>query len=78
MRYIELMSEAEIKTEIERIKREYRNLSKIFISNNKDETIKGSKVLTLFRNLEPIIKIEADDALLNKFIAYIEDEKLKY
>ncbi len=50
MRYIELMSEAEIKTETERSKREYRDLS----------------------------KIEADDALLNKFIAYIEDEKLKY
>lgn len=78
MRYIELMGDAEIKTEIERIKREYKNLSKIFIPDNKDETIRGSKVLTLFKNLDPIIKIEADDELLNKFIAYIEDEKLKY
>lgn len=78
MRYIELMSKAEIKTEIERIKREYRDLSKIFIPSEKDETIKGSKVLTLFRNLDPILKIEADDELLNKFIADMEDEKLKY
>lgn len=78
MRYIELMSDTEIKTEIERIKREYRDLSKIFVANNKHETIKGSKVLTLFRNLDPIVKIEADDELLNKFIAYIEDEKSKY
>lgn len=78
MRYIELMSEAEIKTEIERIKREYRNLSKIYIPSDKDETIKGSKVLTLFKNLDPILKIEADEELLNQFVAYIEDEKLKY
>ncbi|MDZ7794455.1 MAG: hypothetical protein U5P10_12425 [Spirochaetia bacterium] len=78
MRYIELVSNAEIKAEIERIKREYRDLSKIFIPQQKDETIRGAKIITLFRNLDPILKVEADNDLLNKFIEQMENEKLSY
>ena len=78
MRYIELMSNEEIATEIEQIKREYRDLSKIIIPTQKEETSRGSKVVTLFKNLDPIIKVEADDELLKRFIKEFEHEQEGY
>ncbi len=78
MRYVELMSTEEIKAEIERIRKEYRDLSKILIPSQKEKTSRGSKVLTLFRNLDPIMKVEADDNLLNRFIEEFEQEQKGY
>ena len=79
MRYIELHSSFEIKNIIDSLKREYGNLSKILVPSSTESTIKGSKILTIYRNLDPVMKIEVDDdKVLGQFIDRLNMEKQGY
>jgi len=79
MRYVELHSKFEIKQIIDEMKREYGNLSKILVPETTDTTIKGSKVITIYRNLEPVMKVEADgDEVLHQFLTKLDLEKQGY
>ncbi|HDQ14800.1 MAG TPA: hypothetical protein ENN41_08295 [Sediminispirochaeta sp.] len=78
MRYVELLNKFSIREEIEKIRQEYSDLSKIFIAPGKETTIKGLQVRMVFRNLTPILKIEADEELLNTFAITLEEIKKSY
>jgi len=79
MRYAVLQSKLEIKQLIDEMKRDYRNLSKILVPESVESTIKGSRILTIYRNLDPVMKIEADnDELLGVFIRELDSAKKAY
>lgn len=79
MRYTELHSQSEISQIIEDIKIRHGNLSKIFVSDNIEKTIKGNLVITVLRNFEPIMKIEAEDQqLINQLRSELDSSKKNY
>ncbi|MFW5711424.1 MAG: hypothetical protein ACOC2R_02865 [Spirochaetota bacterium] len=79
MRYTELHSQSEIDKIIEDIKTRHGNLSKIFVSDNLEETIRGNLVITVLRNFEPVMKIEAEDKqLINQLRSVLDSSKKAY
>ncbi len=78
MRYIELDNQNEIISFIAKMKREYRDLSKIFVPSKMETTAKGKKVLVVYQNLDAVMKIEADEKTLHEFLSELEQEKKAY
>ena len=79
MRYTELHNHSEIDKIIEDIKSSHGNLSKIFVSDNIEKTIRGNIVTTVLRNFEPIMKIEAEDRqLIDQLRSELDSSKKSY
>ncbi|MCF7947803.1 MAG: hypothetical protein K9M94_04345 [Spirochaetia bacterium] len=78
MRYRELNNKNEIKTVIDELKVTYRDLSKILISSERDTTGRGAQVITLFYNLDPVMKLEGEKDMLDLFITKLEEEQQGY
>jgi hypothetical protein len=78
MRYVELSSTDQIKDLIEKLKVNYRDLSKILIPNEHETTVKGNKVISIFWNFELVMKIEGEESVINQFLKSLEEEKKEY
>lgn len=78
MRYMELDNKYEIKVVIEELKDRFRDLSKILIPSERETTAKENNVVTLYYNLEPSMKVEGEEEVINQFIERLEEEKKGY
>lgn len=78
MRYAELDNKYEIKVVIAELKDKFRDLSKILVPSERETTAKGNKVVTLYYNLEPAMKVEGDEEVINQFLERLEEEKKGY
>jgi len=78
MRYVELNNKYEIKVVIEEIRNKYKDLSKILIPSERETTAKGNKVVTLYYNLEPAMKVEAEEEVIKQLLEKLEEEKKGY
>ena len=78
MRYVELNNKYEIKVVIEEIRDKYKDLSKILIPSEHETTGRGNLVVTLYYNLEPSMKVEGEEDVINKFLESLEEEKKGY
>lgn len=78
MRYIELDNKRETESLITKMKREYGDLSKIFVPSKIEATAKWTRVLVVYQNLDAVMKIEADEETLHEFISELEQEKKAY
>ena len=78
MNYREINREDDIKDLIEELRVKYKNLSQIFPANEYETTMGGKKVLTLYYRLEPALKVEAEEDLLNQFVTQFKQEVKGY
>ncbi|MDZ7794957.1 MAG: hypothetical protein U5P10_15070 [Spirochaetia bacterium] len=78
MRYVELNNKYEIKVVIEEIRNKYKDLSKILIPSERETTVRGDLVVTLYYNFEPSMKVEGEGDVINQFIERLEEEKKGY
>ncbi|MCF7914715.1 MAG: hypothetical protein K9L66_06080 [Spirochaetaceae bacterium] len=78
MRYVELNNKYEIKVVIEELKTNYRDLSRILVPSERETTAKGNKIITLYYNLEPAMKVEAEEEIINQLLQRLEEEKKGY
>lgn len=78
MRYIELNNKYEFKEVIEELKDKFRDLSKLLVPSDRENTRKGNTVITLYYNLEPAMKIEGEEEVINQFLERLEEEKKGY
>ena len=78
MQYKELNSAQEIKSTIEDIKKSFRDFSKLLIPNERQRTVRGHVVLTLYYELKPAIKVEGEEKIIEQFVQKLEDEKKGY
>lgn len=78
MRYKELNNKYEIKVVMEELKTNFRDLSRILVPSERETTGKGNTVITLYYNLEPSMKIEGEEEVINQLIEKLEEEKKGY
>jgi len=78
MRYVELNNKYEIKVVVEEIRTKYKDLSKILVPSERETTVKGNLVVTLYYNLEPAMKVEAEEEVIKQLLEKLEEEQKGY
>ncbi|MCF7916108.1 MAG: hypothetical protein K9L66_13155 [Spirochaetaceae bacterium] len=78
MRYVELTNKYAIKEAIVDLKDTFRDLSKVLVPSEHETTAKGNKIITLYYNLEPSMKVEGEEEVINQFLERLEEEKKGY
>ena len=78
MIYGEIKSSHDVTKVIDTIKRQFRNLSQLTYPSSYETTMNRKSVLTIFQNLQPVMKVEGPKDLLDVFIEVIEEEKAKF
>jgi len=78
MIYGEIKSSHDVTTVIDTIKRQFRNLSQLTYPSSYETTMNHKSVLTIFQNLQPVMKVEGPKDLLDVFKEVIEEEKAKF
>lgn len=78
MIYSDLNSTNEIKSIIETAKREFKNLAKLTLPKNYETTLGPKSVLTIYQNLQPAMKIEGYEDILDIFRETLEKEMQNY
>ena len=74
MRYMELTTEEDIQPSIDKIRDTYKKMSQIIVGGECETTMGGKKILTLFFRLEPVLKVEGDEELINLFSSRLKAE----
>lgn len=72
MKYIELYNENDVETAINDIHSKYKSFSQIVPSGEYETTMGGKKVVTLFYRFEPVMKVEAEETLLNLLLSKLK------
>lgn len=78
MIYRDLNSSHDIKSIIDTAKREFKNIAKLTLPKSYESTMGPKRVLTIYYNLQPSMKIEGYEDLLDQFRESLEKEKLNY
>jgi hypothetical protein len=78
MVYSEINDSLEIKNVIITIKREFKNIAQLTYPSSYETTMSLKKVLTLYYNLQVVMKIEGPEDLLDVFKEVLEEEKQKF
>jgi len=78
MIYKDLKSANEIKSIIDTAKREFKNLAKLTLPKSYESTMGSKSILTIFYNLQPAMKVEGDENLLDLFREALEEEMGNY
>ncbi len=78
MLYYDLQKEEDIPAVLQILKVKFRNLAQITLTNTYETTMKQTKVLTVFQNLNPVMKIEGGEFLLERFRTALEKEEQNY
>ncbi|MDA3938428.1 MAG: hypothetical protein PF693_03840 [Spirochaetia bacterium] len=78
MIFSDLKSNNDIKNIINTLKREFKNLAKLTLPKTYESTMGEKKILTIYHNLQPAMKIEGYEDLLDIFKESLEEEKLNY
>jgi len=78
MIYGELQSSQDIKKVLDTIKRQFRNLSQLTYPSSYETTMSHKSILTIFQNLQPVMKVEGPKDLLDVLKEVIEEEKAKF
>ena len=71
MRYTELHSKYEINDLIQTLKDSAGNLSQVLIPSDHQTTSIGNKVVTLYFRLEPFMKVEGEEEVVDLFHKYL-------
>jgi len=78
MIYSDLNSKNEIKSIINIAKREFKNLAKLTLPKSFESTMGMKSVLTIYHNLQPAMKVEGYQDLLDQFRETLEKEMQNY
>ena len=78
MIYSDLKNSNDIRGIINSVKREFKNLAKLTLPKSYESTMGTKKVLTIYHNLQPAMKIEGYEDLLDLFKEALEKEKQNY
>lgn len=78
MQYRDISSEDDIPALIEELRVRHKNLSQITPAGEYQSTMGGRKVLTLYVRLEPALKIEGEQELIDTFVARLTEEAKGY
>ena len=78
MIYSDLKNSNDISGIINTTKREFKNLAKLTLPKSYESTMGNKKVLTIYHNLQPAMKIEGYEDLLDLFKEALEKEKQNY
>ncbi len=78
MIYSDLKISNDISSIISTVNREFKNLSQLTFLNTYEPTMGQNKVLTIYRNLQPAMKVEGPEDLLDIFKEVLEEEKQKF
>ena len=78
MIYSDLKDSNDISGIINTVKREFKNLAKLTLPKSYESTMGTKKVLTIYHNLQPAMKIEGYEDLLDLFKEALEKEKQNY
>ncbi len=78
MIYSDLNSTNEIKSIIETVKIEFKNLAKLTIPKSYETTMGSKSILTIYHNLQPAMKIEGYEDILDIFRETMEKEIQNY
>ncbi len=73
MQYYELSNEEEITDTINKLRSNLGDLRQIVIPNDRESTMSGRQILTLYRRFEPAAKIEGDEALIDQFVSKLNE-----
>ncbi len=78
MIYTNLNSSHDIKSIIDTAKKQFKNLSQLTYPSSYETTISHKSVLTIFQNLQPVMKVEGPKDLLDVLKEVLEEEKAKF
>jgi len=78
MIYGEINSSHDVKNIINNIKRHFKNLSQLTYPSSYETTMSHKSVLTIFQNLQPVMKVEGPKDLLDILKEVLEEEKSKF
>jgi len=78
MLYYDLQKKEDIPDVLQILKVNFRNLAQITLTNTYETTMKQTKVLTVFHNLNSVMKIEGEEFLLDMFRTALEKEERNY
>ena len=59
------------------MKKDIKNLAQLTFPTSYETTMGQSKVLTIYQNLHPVMKVEGPEDLLDVLIEVLEEEKQK-
>ena len=77
MQYIEITNETEIKPAVDTIRQICGGLHQAVFGGERESTMSGRQVLTVFLKFEPVVKVEADKEMIDLLLTKIEERKTK-
>ena len=75
MQYIEISNESEIKPAIETIRQLCGGLHQAVFGGDRESTMSGRQVLTVFLKFEAVAKVEAEKEMVDLLLSRIEERK---
>ena len=78
MIYCNLEDTDDVSTIVNTVKREFKNLAQLTFPDSYETTMGQKKILTIYRNLQPAMKIEGSEKLLNILKEILEEVKQEY
>jgi hypothetical protein len=78
VKYRELTGDDEIGQIIEELRVNHRDLSQVLPAHEYESTMGGRKVVTVYYRLEPALKVEAEEDLLNRFVSRLKETVQSY
>ena len=78
MIYSDLNSADDIKSIINTAKREFKNLAKLTLPKSYVSTMGTKRIMTIYHNLQPAMKVEGSEELLDLFKEVLEEEMGNY
>ncbi len=73
MQYYELNNEYEITEIINKLRSNLGGLRQLVIPSERESTMAGKQILTLYHRFEPVAKVEAEEAMLDRFVSTINE-----
>jgi hypothetical protein len=71
MKYYEIFSPDETRRVQESLRETYRPLSQLVASASTAETMRGTKVLTLYHRFEPVVKVEGSSEEVSRLQSWL-------
>ena len=75
MQYIEVTNETEIQPAIETLRQVCGGLHQAVFGGDRESTMSGRQVITVFLKFEPVAKIEAEQEMIDLLLAKVEERK---
>ena len=75
MKYIEINDAIEIGPAIETIRQACGGLNNAVFAAERETTMRGNQVMTVFFKFEAVLKIEAEESLIDRLLVRVEERK---